>query len=182
MPEKVSGVYILRKSLTMAKYNKKIVEHICELISIDSFTISEICKRVGIAERTYYDWLKKNADFADAIKKAQDKFDELIASEAKKSLVKMIRGYTVQEKRVITVDTGKLNENNEPITRVKESTTTDKHYQPIPAAVIFALTNRDPDNWKNRQDTKVSADVGIKSHLENLSDDELQKIIDGETE
>lgn len=53
----------------MAKYNKKIVDRICELVSKDSYTIAEICKTVGISERTYYEWMSKNADFADTIKK-----------------------------------------------------------------------------------------------------------------
>lgn len=94
----------------------------------------------------------------------------------------MIRGYTVEEKRTVTADTGKKNDDGKPIVRVKEDSVTDKHYQPVPAAAIFALTNRDPDKWKNRMDNKVTAEVGIKSHLENLSDEELQKIVDGETE
>lgn len=166
----------------MAKYNKKTVELICELIRTDSYTVVELCKNVGISKETYYQWLKTKSDFSDAIKKAQDEFDELIKAEAKKSLVKMIRGYTVHEKKTVTADTGKKDNNGKPIVRVKEHAVTDKYYQPVPAAVIFALTNRDPDNWKNRQDSKVSAEVGIKSHLENLSDEELQKIIDGETE
>lgn len=166
----------------MAKYSKKKVERICELISTDSYTIAEICKEVKISERTYYDWQSKNAEFADAIKKAQDKFDELLVVEAKKSLVKMIKGYSVQEKRTVTSDTGKKDENNKPIVKVKEHVVTEKHYQPNPTLVIFTLTNRDPDNWKNRQDNKVSAEVGIKSNLENLSDEQLQRIVDGETE
>lgn len=164
----------------MAKYDKNIVEKICELIRADSYTVAEICDKVGICKDTYYQWLKKKSDFSDAIKKAQDEFDELILSEAKKSLVKMIRGYTVQEKRTVTADTGKKDENGKPIVRVKEHVVTDKHYQPVPAAVIFALTNLDSDNWKNRQENNVKADVGIRSHLESLSDDELQKIVDGE--
>jgi len=162
------------------RYSKKIVEDICKLIREDSYTIAEICEQVGIAKSTYYEWLKSKPDFSDAIKKAEDEFNELIVAEAKKSLVKMIRGYTVQEKRTVTADTGKKDDDGKPIVRVKEHSVTDKHYQPVTAAVIFALVNRDPDNWKNRQDTNVKADVGIKSHLENLSDDELQKIIDGE--
>lgn len=162
----------------MAKYNKKIVERICSLIEKDSYTVAEICNQVGISERTYYDWMSKNAEFADAIKKAQDKFNELILSEAKKSLLKLIRGYTVQEKRTVTADTGKKDDDGKPIVRVKEHTVVDKHFQPVTAAVIFALTNRDPDNWKNRQENKLSGEIGIKSNLENLSDDELRKIID----
>ena len=166
----------------MAKYNKKIVENICTLISADSYTIAEICEKAGISKETYYQWLKTKPDFSDSIKKAQDRFDELLVVEAKKSLVKMIRGYTVDETRTTTADTGKKDENDKPIVKVKEHTVTKKHYQPNPTLVIFTLTNKDPDNFKNRQDNKVTAEVGIKNHLENLSDEELQKIVDGETE
>lgn len=92
----------------------------------------------------------------------------------------MIKGYTVQEKRTVTADTGKKDDNGKPIVKVKEHVVTDKHYQPNPTLVIFALTNRDPDNWKNRQENKLSGEVGIKSSLESLSDEELKKIVDGD--
>lgn len=164
------------------KYNKKIVERICELMSVDSYTVAEICEMVGISERAYYEWQSKYADFADAIKKAQDKFDELMISEAKKSLVKMVQGYTVDETRTVTADTGKKDDNGKPIVKVKEHIVTKKHYQPNPTLIIFTLVNRDPDNWKNRQENKLSGEIGIKSNLENLSDEELQNIVDGKTE
>lgn len=166
----------------MAKYNKKIVDKICSMMSTDSYTIAEICEKVKISERTYYDWQSKNADFADAIKKAQDKFDELLVVEAKKSLVKMIQGYTVDETRTVTTDTGKKDDNGKAIVKVKEHVVTKKHYQPNPTLVIFTLTNRDSDNWKNRQENKLSGEVGIKSSLEALSNEELQNIVDGKTE
>lgn len=162
----------------MAKYSKKIVERICELISTDSYTIAEICQQVGISKETYYQWLKTKSDFSDAIKKAEDEFNDLMKAEAKKSLVKLVKGFTVQEKRTVTADTGKKDENGKPIVKVKEHAVIDKHYPPNTAAVIFTLTNRDPDNWKNRQENKLSGEIGIKSNLENLSDDELRKIID----
>ena len=140
----------------MAKYNKKTVENICALISTDSYTVAEICKQVGISKDTYYEWEKTKPDFSDAIKKAKSEFDEFIREEAKKSLVKLIRGYTVQEKRTVTADTGKKDGDGNTVARVKEHTVTDKHYQPVTAAVIFALTNRDPENWKNRLNTDIT--------------------------
>ena len=164
------------------KYNKKIVERICELMSVDSYTVAEICEMVKISERAYYEWQAKYADFADAIKRAQDKFDELLIVEAKKSLVKMVQGYSVDETRTVTADTGKKDHNGKAIVRVKEHVVTKKHYQPNPTLIIFTLTNRDPDNWKNRQENKLSGEVGIKSNLENLSNEDLQKIIDGKAE
>ena len=166
----------------MAKYNKKIVDCICELIATDSYTVAEICKTVRISKETYYTWLKGKPDFSDSIKKAEDQFNDLVVVEAKRSLIKLVKGYTVQEKKTVTTDTGKKDEAGKPIVKIKEHSVVDKHYQPNTAAVIFTLTNRDPDNWKNKQEQKLSGEIGIKSNLENLSDEELKRIVNGETE
>lgn len=166
----------------MMKYDKDIVNRICTLIREDSYTIAEICQLVGINEDTFYEWKRKKPEFSDSIKKAQSDFNALLVAEAKKSLVKMIKGYTVQEKKTVTADTGKRDKNNKPIIKVKEHSVTDKHYQPNPTMIIFTLTNRDPDNWKNRQENTLSGEVGIKSDLERMSDEQLQKIIDDKEE
>lgn len=171
----------------MAKYNKKIVARICELMSKDSYTIAEICQQVGIVESTYYEWLKKKSDFSEAIKKAQDKFVLDMLVECNRSLVKLIKGYTAEETRVVYVDskTKEKDEHGEDVIKskpkIKEQVTTKKHIAPSLGAIIHFQTNRDPDNWKNRQENKLSGDVAIKSHLENLSNEDLQKIIDDET-
>ena len=149
----------------MAKYNKEIVKHICELIESDSYSVTEICSLSGITKETYYTWLKEKADFSDAIKKAQRRYDEMIVAEAKKSLNKKVRGYSVTETK-----TRKLGEN-------EETTIIEKHIQPDTAAIIFTLCNRDPDNWKNRQDTNVTGEMTLTSQLDRLSDDELENII-----
>lgn len=164
----------------MARYNKKIVNRICELIETDSFTIEEICNDVGIAKSTYYDWIAKKPDFSDTIKKAEQRFKDGLLPEARHSLKKLVKGYTVTETRTVTADSGKKNEDGNPIVKVKEHTKTEKHFQPSLGAVIFALTNTDPDNWKNRQDTNVSADVTLKSELESLTDEQLEEIINGD--
>lgn len=164
----------------MAKYNKTIVEKIADLIRGDSYTIAEICEKVNISKDTYYRWLAQKPDFSDAIKKAEEDFNSLIIVEAKRSLIKLIKGYTVQEKKTVTADTGKKDDEGKPIVRVKEHSVVDKHYQPNTAAVIFALTNRDPANWKNRLNNEMSGEVAIKSDLEKMSDEELQRIVDGD--
>lgn len=87
--------------------------------------------------------------------------------------MKLIKGYTIQEKKTVTADTGKKDDNSKAIVRVKEHVVTKKHYQPNPTLIIFTLTNRDPDNWKNRQENKLSGEIGVKSNLENLSDEDL---------
>jgi DNA-binding CsgD family transcriptional regulator len=144
----------------MAKYNKKTVDDICSLIRSDSYTIREICSQAGISVETFYEWQRTKPEFSEHIKKAKCEFDDFIASEARKSLVKLIQGYTVQEEKTVSVDSGKKDKNKKPIVKVKEYSVTDKYYQPVTAAVIFALTNRDPENWKNRQTSEHTGKDG----------------------
>lgn len=136
------------------KYTNKMLNRIVGLIESDSYTIAEICQKVGISERSFYNYQKEFAEFADAIKKAKDKFDELCIVEAKKSLVKLVAGYTVDETKTIYVD-GK-----EGRPKIKEQTVTKKHYQPSLGAAIFVLTNKDPENWKNRQNNEITGKDG----------------------
>lgn len=162
----------------MAKYSKKIVNKICSLIKKDSYTIAEICSLSGISESTYHEWKASKSEFSESIKKASGDFDEMLVAEAKKSLVKKVKGYTVQEKRTVTVDSGKKNEESgKPIVKVKEHTLIEKHIQPDTAMIIFTLVNRDPDNWKNKMDNNVTGDITLKSELDKLSDEELERII-----
>ncbi len=144
----------------MARYSKKIVNDICSLIKKDSYTIPEICKEVGISESTYHDWKSKKAEFSEAIKEAQDKFDKDMLTECNRSLVKLIKGYSVKEKKTITIDSGRKDEKGKPIPKIKEQTLVDKHIQPSLGAIIHFQTNRDPENWKNKHSTEVTGKDG----------------------
>jgi hypothetical protein len=136
------------------------------MIKSDSYTIAEICNTVGIHVDTYYDWYNNKTEFSENIKKAKGEFDDYIANEARKSLVKLIKGYDIDETKTVYVNdiTGKP--------KIKEKTTVKKHFQPNTGAVIFALTNRDSENWKNRQNTEVTGKDG-KDLFANVPDDEL---------
>lgn len=142
----------------MAKYNKKIVKRICDLISKDTYTIAELCSMVGIAERTYYQWQSENAEFAALIKEARDRFDETMVKEAKNSLMKLVKGYTVNETKTVYEPVSKTETTAKP--RIKEQTVTKKHFQPNVAATIFLLTNKAPDEYKNRQVSELTGKDG----------------------
>lgn len=161
----------------MAKYSKEIVAKICSLMEADSYTIAEICSLSDINIDTYYDWLKRKPEFSEAIKKAKVNFNDFLIVECKKSLVKKIKGYTVEETKTVTADTGKRDDNDKPIVKVKERSVVKKHIQPDTAAIIFTLCNRDSDNWKNRQENNMTGDFTLKSELEKRSDEELERII-----
>lgn len=142
------------------KYSKKITEKICALIETDTYTVAEICRIAKIGRSTYFDWIKEIPEFSDAIKKAQETRIEFLVAEAKKSLLRKIQGYMVQEKHITTVGSGKYDVNGKEIPRIKEQKIVDKHYQPDTAAIIFTLTNGEPENWKNRQNSELTGKDG----------------------
>lgn len=138
----------------MAKYSKKIVDKICKLISSDSYTIAEICQQVGINQDTYFTWKKEKPEFSEAVEKAKDSFNADTLVECEKSLSKLIRGYDYEEKKVIYI------ENKEGKPKIKEQTIIKKHVAPSLGAIIHFQTNKDPENWKNRQTSELTGKGG----------------------
>lgn len=164
----------------MAKYSKKIVDKICNLLKSDSYTIAEVCRLVGIAESTFFDWQANKVEFSECIKKAQDERMQFFVAEAKKSLLKKVQGYTVDETKTVYIDSGKTKPGEKPQPKVKEQTIIKKHIQPDTAAIIFTLTNGDPGNWKNKQSNEVTGkdgkDLFANKSIEEL-EEELKKIM-----
>lgn len=147
----------------MAKYSKKIVNEICELIKKDSYTTIEICRHIDISEETYYKWLREKPEFSESIKEAQLEWRKTLAFEAKRSLRKLVNGFDFDETQTIYVDSGVLDENNKPKPKVKEQRIIKKHIFPNLGAVTFALTNAGIDideNWKNTQSNELTGKDG----------------------
>ncbi len=141
----------------MSKYCSEIVEKICELIEKDSYTDKEICQNVGISQETFITWKRDKPEFSESIKMAERVYLNMIATEARKSLVKKIQGYTVQEKRTVYNNEVKDGQSKP---KIKEQIITDKHYQPDTVAIIFALCNQDSENFKNKQSTELTGKDG----------------------
>jgi len=160
----------------MAKYNKERVKHICSLISKDSYTIAEICSLSGISKETYYEWLENKPDFVDAIARAKEEYDEMVVREAKNSLIKKIRGYTVQETKTVMVDSGKPGPDGKPIPKIRERTIIDKTFQPDTTAIVFALTNKVPEEYKNRMNNELTGKGG-KDLFAGVTNEELEERI-----
>ena len=120
----------------MAKFSKKTTEKIVELVKSDTYTIAEMCRQVGISQRTYHLWIEEHPDFAEAIEQAKDERMQFFVIEAKKSLLKKIKGYDVVETHVTTVP----DKNGNPV--IKEQKNVKKHIQPDTAAVISAMARQ----------------------------------------
>lgn len=133
------------------KYNNELVDKICELIEQDTYTIEEICKNVGIVESTFYEWKATKEEFSEAIKKAEKKRMEKLAVEARNSLRKLVCGFEVVNTKI------KKGKDGNVIEEVIET----KNIEPNTGAVIFALTNADSENFKNKQ-FNVNNEIGNK--------------------
>lgn len=140
----------------MSKYGKETTNRICNMIKSDSFTIAEICSQSGITHETYCQWRNKKPEFSEAIRRAEQERLDFFASTAKGSLLKMLKGFTIREKRTVMVDSGSKDEAGQSIPIIKETVITERYIEPDTAAIIFTLCNTDPDNWKNRQSIEVS--------------------------
>lgn len=160
----------------MAKYNKKMVAKIVGLIKSDTYTIAEICRQVGIAPKTFHEWVNEHEEFALAVEEARDELMQSLVIEAKKSLRKKIQGYDVTETKVVTIPSKEKDKDGKGKPRIKEQTTVKKHIQPDTAAIIFTLTNGDPDHWRNRQSTEVTGKDG-KDLFAQKTDEELAAMI-----
>ena len=94
----------------MAKYSKKVIERIVELVKSDTYTIAEICQQVGISPATYHRWQDEHEDFRKLINEAHDERMQFFVLEAKKSLLKKIQGYEATETKVVTIPNKKDSE------------------------------------------------------------------------
>lgn len=158
----------------MPRYSKKIAKAITGLIKSDTYTIAEICRVVGIAPKTYHNWINTKPEFTEAVERAKDERMQKLVVEARKSLLKRIAGYEVEETQTVVIPNGEKGPDGKPRGRVKERKTTVKHIQPDTMAIIFTLTNGDPENFKNRHSVEATGKDG-KDLFDAKSITELRK-------
>ena len=161
----------------MGAMTKKVRDKICELYRTDTYTASEVCSIVGVSRPTYYKYINEHQEYADEIESARCERMEFFTVEAKKSLLKKIRGYTVEEKKTVTAPSKVLDKDGIPKPRIKEYTVTKKYVPPDTAVIIFTLTNGDPAHWKNRQNNEVTGQGG-KELFKSSSDEDLDNKIE----
>lgn len=158
----------------------KVTEWIAEngLIDYGGATVKDFYIAMGIPERTYYDWRKGNAGFAEAIKKGKEIFANSLEKRLVESMANSARGYTWKKtKEEYKVDGGK--------DKLVKRTVEDCHVPPNTAAAIFLLTNLDPERWKNKVASTLDAKLEAKAEMDatvskvkQLPKDALCKIAD----
>jgi len=130
----------------------------------------EIAKALNISVRVFYDRLKNDPKF----QLAYEQGIENRKYELEKALYRRAEGYSIEEKRVVV--------NKDPIKGESIQTTiTEKNYVPDTTALIFALSNRYSEKYKQRAEPTQQIDINVNiKQIDRLSDTELFKIASGE--
>lgn len=150
----------------MAKYND-VKDELLQLVR-DGATFKDACQAVGVSESQLYRWKNEKEDFAQDLKKAQREHRAKIVPELERALYKRALGYEVEEKKVETFPDG-----NERVTITK------KHISPDVGALVFALCNLAPGDWRNKVEQKVEGDLRTTVNVEVENKDvknEIEKL------
>ena len=113
-------------------------EKLCKLGATDK----ELADFFEIDEATIYRWKIEYPEFCDSIKRGKQIADMEVAD----SLYKRANGYSHHEDVIF---------NDKGVPLVVQTT---KHYPPDPTSMIFWLKNRQPKQWRDKQE--ISHSIG----------------------
>ena len=137
------------------------------------FTNEEIYKSLKLSKDTFYQYLKKNADFSDTLKNEKNHSDFV----AIQSLYKRVTGYEYTEEHTeyLTDESGKK------ILGVKSLKKVKKQIAPDVTAQIFWLANRRRNEWKRGNDFEKlnnENDIPKVPEFDDMTDEDLIKYIE----
>ena len=142
---------------------QKQFDQIEQLIKIEGYSDKQLIKHLDIASSTFYKWKNEKSEFSELLKNSKEK----LVNELQKGLFKTALGYEYTE----TTKETKTLTNGDTIIIEKEVT---KHSSPNVTALVFALSNLDPKNFK-RQDKPTIETNEDDTQLETLSIDEIKE-------
>lgn len=116
------------------------------------FTNREIALKLGVDERTLYNWHKKYPNLFQTLKDEKNIAD----SKVEASLYERARGYSVKEVKLFQDKNGEIVE-HEII----------KHYPPDPTSMIFWLKNRQPNKWRDKQEIEQTQEIKVNIDKED---------------
>lgn len=143
-----------RPSGRPSKYKPEYVEQVYKL-AVKGFTDKEVGDFFKVDESTVTRWKQKYSDFCTSLKKGKYEFD---SGKVVNSLLRRALGYQFIEKTRVLVKDADSKTGEGKLVTVKEVT---KEVPPDPTSMIFWLKNRQPDEWRDRQEHKFQGSLRI---------------------
>ena len=117
----------------------------------DDVHMAQFCK---VTPRTFDNWKKQNPDFFRSLKSWKLEADEKV----ERSLYERACGYSCPEEKIFQFEGG--------VVRAQ----TVRHYPPDPVSCIFWLKNRQPEQWREKQEVKTTSDITVTVNVAALED------------
>jgi transposase-like protein len=122
-------------------------------------SITEVCSLVGVARRTFYSWIQKYPKFKEEIESITIEIKEQQGTEAKRSMMKKVRGYYYkeEEKRYVYDKDGSK--------KLKEVIVHERYAPPSTKLIIRVLESCQPEVWSKRFRVDLSAKLEFVDFL-----------------
>ena len=138
------------------KYKQEYNEQAYKLCLLGA-TDADMADFFEVDECTINRWKQSEEEFCKSLKRGKAEADYKVAQ----SLYHRAKGYVAPD--IITASHGGM------ITDVKQ---VEKHYPPDTTAAIFWLKNRQPKQWRDKQETEISGGLNIKVGWSNADNTE----------
>jgi hypothetical protein len=155
-------------------------ELICSEYRYGQLTFNEcISKHDGVPDKIQY-WIHTrpafNSIYNDSLIAHKKAYDVSLKDLARQALKKMVTGFTEQLESV-SYDQ-RMGPNGEVIEIPKERKMQRKLIQPSVNAIMFAMTNKEPDEWRRIWTSNPQDRTNEPDPLEKMTDAELMDIIE----
>lgn len=160
------------------RYCKEVVDTILESL-VEGCSFKEAASRVGMPVSTLRNWRKERPDFEVLVKEALYECAQNKVPRLQHALFQKATGYEVSEEKTTYIsetymdDDGQIKERE----RVKKREVVKKQIPPDTSALVFALTNLNPERWKQKKDVVETKNININTEevvdFDKLTDEEL---------
>lgn len=124
----------------------------------------EIAEALDISLASFYRFMRVDPDF----KQAYEQGMENRKYELERALYRRAAGYQAEEKQIVITDDPEKG-------RTTKTTVTEKNYVPDTTALIFTLSNRYGDKYKQRVESTIDININY-NEINQLSNEELIKL------
>jgi hypothetical protein len=128
----------------------------------------EACAKVGLSESEFYLWLNTKSEFSEAYKEAKKQGDLVGINSVEAALLEVARGFDYEEVR--TEYESKLNPDTQKYEpTIKKQVRVKKHVVPSTEAIKFYLSNKAPEEWKNRIEQNNTGNLATDLRLVHVT-------------
>lgn len=178
------GEYKRREVRTVARDKYKAwlepagLERLAEMAA--RLTDAEMAREMGVSSSTYYDWLKKYPEMAEAVTGARAGADARANNErVESSLFELACGCVRKIKKPIKVRSTSYDARGRRVDRERVVYADEEVFVPPNVkAQIFWLTNRAPERWRNRIEAAVNDESGVSFAFREATAEEAAEYAD----